>query len=340
MTDPGISRQHSLIESLSRTIGTVLDPLLEGARSVALLDFPSHNNVGDSAIWLGEVRYLRRARIGIRYACDLTAVPKQSLAARIGGGTILVHGGGNLGDLWPAHQRFREAAIAAFPGNRIIQLPQSIHFRDRRALDRARSVFDAHPDLTLLVRDQVSLDIARKEFRARSLLCPDMAFAMGPQTTWGRASCDVVWLRRTDIESLGTKSPEPDPTGVEILDWLDESPTVAIRLSNWLDRQIAHHPRVLGPLASSRPLLFARVAADRVDMGSRLLSRGRVIVTDRLHGHILSLLLGIPHVLLDNSYGKLRRFHETWTRGCPLVHWAASPREAIETARAISGSRR
>ncbi|WP_276524270.1 polysaccharide pyruvyl transferase family protein, partial [Enterobacter hormaechei] len=46
-------------------------------------------------------------------------------------------------------------------------------------------------------------------------------------------------------------------------------------------------------------------ARRRVERGLRLLSRGERIVTDRLHGHILSLLLGIPHVVLDNDYGKL-----------------------------------
>ncbi len=339
MTPPGISRQHSLIESLSRTIGTVLHPLLEGVGSVALLDFPSHNNVGDSAIWLGEVRYLRRVGIRIRYACDLTAFRNQNLAARIGGRTILIHGGGNLGDLWPAHQRFREAVVAAFPGHRIIQLPQSIHFRDRRSLDSARSVFDAHPDLTLLVRDQVSLDIARNEFRARSLLCPDMAFAIGPLGVVGSPTCDVVWLKRTDIESVA-KLEGPEPAGVEICDWLNYRPTALMRFKNWFDQQIARHQRALGSRGYGRPLVYARVAADRVGVGLRLLSRGRVVVTDRLHGHILSVLLGIPHVLMDNSYDKIRRFHETWTRGCPLVHWAASPGEALEIARTISGARR
>jgi pyruvyl transferase EpsO len=293
--------------------------------------------VGDSAIWLGEVRYLRSIGIRISYACHGGALSRHDLAARIGDGTILLHGGGNLGDLWPVHQLFREAVIAACPRNRIIQLPQTIHFLDRKNLDRARSVLDAHPGLTLLVRDQASLDVAQKEFRAPSLLCPDMAFAMGPQGMGERPTCAVVWLRRTDIESRETEAQGQGLAGIEVLDWLYEEPTVAIQLSDWLDWQIARHPRLLAPLARARPVMYASVAAHRVRIGMRLLSRGRAVVTDRLHGHILSLLLGIPHVLLDNSYGKLRRFYETWTRECPLVHWATSPREALETARAISG---
>jgi pyruvyl transferase EpsO len=62
------------------------------------------------------------------------------------------------------------------------------------------------------------------------------------------------------------------------------------------------------------------------------LSAGRVVVTDRLHGHILSLLLGIPHVVLDNSYGKLHQFVAAWTESSPLVHTAQTPDEAANIA--------
>ena len=64
-----------------------------------------------------------------------------------------------------------------------------------------------------------------------------------------------------------------------------------------------------------------------------MLSRGKVIITDRLHGHILSLLLGIEHIVLDNNYGKLSSFYESWTRASDLAHWARSPEEAAALAR-------
>jgi exopolysaccharide biosynthesis protein PssK len=43
------------------------------------------------------------------------------------------------------------------------------------------------------------------------------------------------------------------------------------------------------------------------------------VITDRLHAHILCLLMDIPHVVVDNSYGKVRSFVETWTAGAPGV---------------------
>ena len=69
-------------------------------------------------------------------------------------------------------------------------------------------------------------------------------------------------------------------------------------------------------------------ARARVARGCALLSSGRVVITDRLHAHILSLLLGIPHAVLDNSYGKLGRFLDQWLPGTAGVHRAESLRDA------------
>jgi pyruvyl transferase EpsO len=70
-----------------------------------------------------------------------------------------------------------------------------------------------------------------------------------------------------------------------------------------------------------------------------MLSQGKVIVTDRLHAHILSLLLGIPHIVFDDQEeqcGKVRVFYETWTKGCDLTRWVDSPAEAQRVS-AVSG---
>src|SRR5262249_9095806 len=140
-----------------------------------------YSNVGDSAIWVGTRRWLRGRGAEVVYACDKETYARGPLAARLGRGTILLQGGGNLGDMWYAHQQFREQVIQAFPENRVIQLPQTIHFFDEDwALGEARRAFIGHANFTLLCRDRRSLAFARRHFAAPSLLCPDLAFVLGP----------------------------------------------------------------------------------------------------------------------------------------------------------------
>ena len=323
-----------LAANLARRIHEVVGAVLAPATRCAVLDYPFHANVGDNAIWLGEQRVLRALGARVVYTANLSAYDPDRLASRLAGrGTILLHGGGNLGDLWPEHQRVREEVVAAFPDYPIVQLPQSICFRDSAALRRAKTVFDRHPNLTLLLRDQNSLAIARNTFRARSILCPDMALALGELKRAGRPRVDVVALCRSDQEAAvralpGGKAPW------KCQDWV--APPRGLRGGVWRAlRRLHRYHDVLGRRGDGLYRLYGLLARQRLAYGRRLLSRGRVVVTDRLHGHLLSLLLGIPHVIMDDQYGKLRSFYETWTKPCPLGVFAGSPDAAADAVAAI-----
>jgi exopolysaccharide biosynthesis predicted pyruvyltransferase EpsI len=331
----------SLMASLSQRVDDSLKPLLEGQRQCALLDFPNHANVGDSAIWLAQERYVRRAGLRVVYRCDANSYSERRLASTIGQGVILLTGGGNLGDLYAVNQELRERVIRRFSQNTIIQLPQSISFRSRENLDRARTIFNAHPALTLLLRDAGSLDLARNEFRAPSILCPDIAFTLGPFKRRAAAVVPIFWLARSDNESKHAELAEMG-AGVERQDWMGEAPGPIGKLDRMLGRVAARFQGkavLLDQFMSSNVYgpWFRRLASERVEAGLRRLSRGRVVITDRLHAFILSLLMGVPHVVLDNSYGKLQAFHNTWTVKSPITHWANSPREALQRARALAG---
>jgi hypothetical protein len=64
-----------------------------------------------------------------------------------------------------------------------------------------------------------------------------------------------------------------------------------------------------------------------------LLSIGRLVITDRLNAHILCLLHGIPHILLNNATGENWSFYETWTRGGPQYRLETHPTTAWALAR-------
>ena len=48
-------------------------------------------------------------------------------------------------------------------------------------------------------------------------------------------------------------------------------------------------------------------------------SRYESVETSRLHGHILSSLLGKPNTVIDNSYGKNANYYYTWMHEAPDV---------------------
>ena len=96
-----------LIGDLQGIARLALEPFAAD-RPYALVDFPNHSNVGDSAIWAGEMAYFsRHAARPPAYVCSLKTFSMDELTARCPDGPIFIHGGGNFGDVWPHHQAFR-----------------------------------------------------------------------------------------------------------------------------------------------------------------------------------------------------------------------------------------
>jgi pyruvyl transferase EpsO len=334
--DAGPERGNSLqlLAALRREIETALFGLVRDAEHPALLEFPAHPNVGDSAIWLGEIAFLaeRLKRHPVRTS-DVYSYSRERLAATRGLDLILLHGGGNLGDLWKGSLDAKIRVLDDFPDVPIVQLPQTIHFQDPARLDAYRRAVDRHRNFTLLVRDRDGFDMAGGAFDCEVRLCPDMALWLTLQRP-ARPVHDVVCLLRTDIEARAQPAARNVPAGADavVVDWLDEPGRFAIRAERALTDAVARYPRKLAFLERPMTALRHRVAWTRVRRGCAILSAGRAVVTDRLHGHILCVLMDIPHVVLDNSYGKLSHFYDSWTRTAPGARFAPSLDAALAIA--------
>jgi pyruvyl transferase EpsO len=308
----------------------VYDAVLPRTGAVALVDFPDYSNCGDSAIWLGQRAMLRGRGLRVRYGCAPQTYSERVLRCVMPGGTVLLQGGGNFGSLWPHHHRLRLELLEALRDYRIVQLPQSLHFEagDRATFERTARAVAAHPDFTLLVRDRDSLAIGER-LGARTLLCPDSAHYLElSRETAARVDCVV--LARTDKESgRGQPAAVLPPGSVEQGDWLDEPTPWLYRFRVQMLRAAYRRPRAFQRLFQPVQLAyFDALARQRLLRGTAQLSRGRVLLTDRLHAHILGTLLGIPNVVLDNSYGKVHGYIRTWMAGHPLCHPAGDADEA------------
>jgi exopolysaccharide biosynthesis predicted pyruvyltransferase EpsI len=162
-----------------------------------------------------------------------------------------------------------------------------------------------------MVRDQKSFDFAQAQFDCPVLLVPDSAFCIDMRT-YPRVTgpVGIGCLLRADRE----RRPDADAGQRLFSDAVTE---------DWHQRgepRRLFEKAVMGGLMalSARPALsirersFTSMAAARVALGFAQLDRAKVIVTDRLHGHIMATLLGKPHVVIDNFYGKIINFINAW----------------------------
>jgi pyruvyl transferase EpsO len=331
----GITANTALgvIQRTQAQIDDVVSDLARGHTSYALCDFPDHNNVGDSAIYLGELAYFRN---GLKrypsYICRADQCDYERLGSEYADSLIFIHGGGNFGDIWPWHHDYRLALLERFRGRRIVQLPQSLKFNSPEGLARTAEAIKRHGNFVLLVRDDRSFELARSHFDCTVIRSPDMAFWMGPLRRIGEPKHDLLFLLRDDAERAPTLGTLPGIGRHDVLvdDWhMDTKALRAVRKLVALGSAAAESPRSIAERDAFRALYFERLAEKRVERGLTLLSSGRHIITDRLHAYILALLLDIPRFVIDNSYGKLSGYINTWMDGDDRVPTYASLGEAF-----------
>lgn len=307
---------RQLIDALQTKARAVLDPLIPEDSSVALLDYPNYANVGDALIWLGEIAYLNSRKIRPAYVCDFNNFNSKNLSYALGDNPlILLQGGGNFGSLWKTIHDFRLRVLRDFQGVPIVHFPQSIHFDDDAVLEQTKLAIRQHGNFTLVVRDHPSYEFATAQFDCKVLLCPDMAFFIGPIVANKPASYDRFILSRTDHEKsnnwIDALPRVNDGVSVDVNDWLDQE--LPERILNRIQRHTSRLRLHLDPSNTGLLKLWNMLAQARLARGKALLERGQVVISDRLHVHILSILLNKPHVLIDNSYGKLGNLHKAWT---------------------------
>src|SRR5262245_25393911 len=124
-----------------------LSRLIPQDSPLVYLDYPVHTNVGDLLIQLGTRRFFEQFNYNViasRSAYDFDARLMRRITSDV---TIVLHGGGNFGDLYDQHQNFREQVIRRFPDNRIVMLPQTIHYRSPERMALSAQIMSRHKNL-------------------------------------------------------------------------------------------------------------------------------------------------------------------------------------------------
>lgn len=321
------------------TRGLLREVLGSGGRDVVFLDAPTYRNFGDSLIWEGSLRYLRELGFKVRYTADIRRFRDEDLRKVPGDAIIVLEGGGNLGDLWPTCEEFRQHIVKTYPQRRIVIMPQSIHFEDSEALERSAAGYRRGENLTVLLRESRSIEIAREHFRDVDVrFCYDAALGVRvPELPVARQKAGPVIIARGDKES------RPDDAAFLAQhageDWrASRSNQMVWDRMVWFKNYYAHLPHQVQDQTRAPHLPYDVMRGLNVAAAIRQLDGAPVVVTNRLHGHVLAALLGISHVVTDNSYGKISGIFHEYTNGFSTAHWAESLSGALEVADVVRRS--
>ena len=275
-------------------------------RRMILLNTPEHGNIGDLAIALAERQFLS-TEIPDYPVLELTNnqchyfLQKRRTFIRPED-IVLVHGGGYVGTLWIAEERMFRKILKKFAKNKIVVFPQTVYFsedsRGRRELLRLKNVIDSCKDISLFVRDKISYDyIKSNQIVDKCYLSPDMVMAYRYKREKNNTNnSKVIFCMRNDKEKTTT-----DSTIQELKRKLIEEGYEILTTDTVVEKVVYQEKR-----------------QEEVDNKLKQLQEGALVITDRLHGMILSSIVGTPCIAMDNISGKVRGGYE-WLKNMSYV---------------------
>ena len=214
-----------------------------------------------------------------------------------------------MGGIYPDIEELRQLVIRSFPGNRIVCFPQTLDWdasaASERALQGIVKVYSQHPDMHIFARETVSHTKLAELFRAHSNvtvgLVPDIVMSATAELLGAHdclAPAGILRCLRDDKECALSEAQYAQ---------LD----AALHSTGYSIEQTDTH-------AGGSQLSDAQCATLLADKLSQFRA-AQLVVTDRLHGMILSLLAGTPCLVLPNSNHKIRQTWLDWLSENPRV---------------------
>lgn len=269
-------------------------------RKILLLDTPRHENIGDQAIALAEIEFMIPL-IGEKNLCEFTKSECITNLGDIEKATmnddyIAIHGGGFIGTLWPEEEETFIKIIQQFKNNKIIVFPQTIYFdRTESAkieIEKFCKAVRECKNIIFFVRDKKSyqwLDAQNIIPKEKYHLVPDIVTSYTKKDFSQAKRERVVWLCfRNDCEK---------------------------QFDNLIIEELKKQLCAQG----YQVLITDTIYEEAVEVQKRVqvvqgkikqFARGRLVITDRLHGMILSALSETPCIALDNKSKKVSGGYE------------------------------
>lgn len=309
-----IERLDELKNVLARSLSNII------CNDYIFLDLPYYSNIGDSMIWKGTEEFLATLPYRCIYRASIETYLPPDIDKHV---TILLHGGGNFGDLWRRHTEFVLKVVGQFPNNKIVILPQTVHYQDQAVMMEDAFQLGFHSQLTICARDAVTKELLEKYFKNHVLLVPDMALFLSPKYTLGgkikEKNKSLLILRKdkeircfNEFESLRKQknTDKRDWPGMEQKLICTKILSKLLKLNKkFKNKKIVHYlSKVIDwyALKIHMPRLYK--------IGLNFIYKYEKIYSTRLHGAIMGVLLSKKVTVFDNSYGKNKNFYNTWLK--------------------------
>lgn len=279
-----------------------------GSNSIILLGTPTYNNLGDHLIAISERQFLNNTykhkdiieiptQVFKRYKNEISDVISRDI-------TIFVTGGGWMGSLWPDDEYIMQEMISQFCNNKIVILPQTVYYdlgtdEGNKILLSAKETYKKCINLILCLRDEDSYQFALKHFPIKTdniLFTPDIALYYKKKEREEQKKGILVCLR-DDREKVASGN---------FKEW--------IRL--YTKKYNISYEETDTVVKRSIPIWYRKRKVENI---VKRFQNAQVIITDRLHGMIISVIANTKCIVFNNRTNKVYGVYNQWLKNNPNI---------------------
>lgn len=286
-----------LIFKLIEIILEFLYKRIKNRQMYICISTPCYGNVGDHAIELAQQEVLKKCGLKDRYI-DISSIEYTYLKRIIKtliyqNDVIIIDGGGNFGDTWPETMQNINEIVLTYSDNRIFIFPESWYFSNtkegEKLLKETINIFNSHKNITLYARDSWSYKEMKNHLTNITI----------------RYSFDMVLFKNYVLKKL-----KPFSKKTIGLSLRDDKECVSGSLTKKLYKDME--------TLDIKTIIINNDSYNFIDKKNRekvfnriikMYEQCDIIITDRFHGFIFSILCQKPCIIFDNLTGKIGHFY-------------------------------
>ncbi|WP_342432781.1 polysaccharide pyruvyl transferase family protein [Neobacillus sp. FSL H8-0543] len=266
-------------------------------RRIFVLQTPTHGNLGDHGIayaqkdfLLNNIKDCQYIEISFEEVFKKAKMIKKNVRTN---DLIVIHGGGNMGDMYLYEELTRRFIVSYFKNVRIISFPQTISFSDtflgKIALMGTKKVYKSNKNFFIVARETKSYQIMKKEFgEEKVFLSPDIVFSLNLRGENSRNG--IVTCFRNDLEQK-----------------ID---------NNFKENLIIGLEKKYQNIIVTDSIVKHRVSISQRNEELQNIwntfRNAEVVLTDRLHGMIFCVITGTPCIVFNNFNHKIEYSYKNW----------------------------
>ncbi|MCF7623647.1 MULTISPECIES: polysaccharide pyruvyl transferase family protein [Bacillaceae] len=266
-------------------------------KKVFVMQTPTHGNLGDQAIAYAQKQFFTNNFKDYEYV----EVPFEEVFLKAKNirkiinpsDLIVIHGGGNMGDMYLYEELTRRFIVNYFKNVKIISFPQTISFSNTLfgdfGLRGTKKVYKSNENFFIVARETKSYEIMKKEFgKEKVILTPDIVLSLSEIGENNRKG--IVTCFRNDIERI------IDNNVKEIL-----LNVIKEKYHNLIitDTVVNHNIPI-----SNRDEELRKIW--------NTFRNAEVVLTDRLHGMIFCAITRTPCIVVNNFNHKIEYSYKNW----------------------------